>query len=92
MRIIYDEYQILPLKPGYGYVTKKFKSNRWIAIAYHPYLNQAVEELFLERVRTETSDHIIDAIDKASAALSSAELIKHIDQIGREIREALDGI
>jgi hypothetical protein len=74
----------------YGYVTQKRVGKQWRAIGYYSTLKQAVNDLFQHRVLTETTDHIVDATNKASIQLQSAHILQKIDQIASEISEGLN--
>ena len=74
----------------FGFVVeRKINPTRWKVEIYHNSLAQATQSLLEYRIRTETSDCVIDAIDDASARLSTAKLVKKIDSIARETVEGV---
>ena len=92
MVIKWQNWLIESHRNGYGYVTKRRlgKTARWRADGYHATLSEAAKCLFEERVRTETTDHSINAMDTASARVCGAELIAEINRIAQEIAEGID--
>ena len=70
----------------YGFVVeRRINPTRWKAIFYHNTCAQAIQSMFDYRVRTETTQYVVDAMDAASARLSTAKLVKKIDDIVDEI-------
>lgn len=89
MRIVWDNWLIESHDKGDGYVIKRRRGARYRVESYHSTLACAARSLFEERVRTETMDDIINTINKASARVSTATLIAHIENIADEIEEGL---
>lgn len=70
-------------------VERKINPTRWRAETYHNSLAQACQSLLDYRIRTETADCVIDATNRASIRLQSAQLLQKIDQIANEISQGL---
>jgi hypothetical protein len=91
MKIIWKNWKIEEYKKGPCYAVKKRvgKKGRWLAVAYHVDLQRAVMFMLDERIRTETTDCIIDASSRASAALGNAKLLARIKGISDDIVGAI---
>lgn len=91
MKITWKNWEIEEYKKGPCYAVKKRvgEKGRWLAVAYHVDLQSAVRLMLDERIRTETTDCIIDVSSAASAALGKAKLLSRIEAIRAEIMEVL---
>lgn len=89
MTIEWRQYRIK--SNDFGYQTeRKINPSRWKAEWYHPTFAAAVQNLLEHRIRTETEDCIIQAVNQASARADTAKLVKKMAAIADEISEALD--
>lgn len=91
MKITWKNWKIEEYKKGPCYAVKKRvgEKGRWLAVAYHVDLQSAVKLMLDERIRTETTDCIIDASSVALAAIGNAKLLSRIEAIREEIMGAL---
>ncbi len=88
MKYLIRDYKIRSYQ--YGYVlTKKKGKKQWTCIGYYNSAERAIEDLFDYRVKTETSDYIIDFNNKANLKASKAKLLEKIEEIKKELMEGL---
>lgn len=89
MIIEWPEWRVKSYEHGYQ-VQRLTGKTRWVAQSYHGTLAQAVDSLLQYRIRVETENHTIVAIDKASAASGTAKLVEKIESITAEVLEGVN--
>ena len=90
MELLIDKYKICSYQFGYALAKKKGKS-QWSKIGYYDSIENAINDLFDYRVRTETSDFVIDFNNKAQLESQKLELLEKIMNIKEEIMKGLNG-
>lgn len=74
----------------YGFqVERKINPTRWKTEFYYNTLAQACKGLLEYRIHAETADIVINAMNTASARISTAKLVKKIDDIAKEVLEGI---
>ena len=89
MEILIDKYKIYSYQFGYALAKKKGKT-QWNKIGYYDSIEKAINDLFDYRVRTETSDFVVDFNNQAQLESQKSELLGKIMKIKEEIMKGLD--
>ena len=88
MVIEWKRYRIRSNASGFT-VDRRLNPKRWRIIGSYGTLAEATQSLLQYRIRTETGECIVKAIEHTSARVSTARLVELISLIGEEIREAV---
>lgn len=86
---IYKNWCIKSHETG-GYIAQKKVGNQYKETSYFNSLGSAAKYLFEQRLHYESLDIIIDATDKAQAAIAQAKLIQLINDVSEQIVGVLD--
>lgn len=87
MEIVINKYRIV--SSDKEYTIKKPKGKQWARISGHSTLEEAINDLFNYRVKTELKDFVINFNDAVNLEAQKAAFFTKIAKIKNEILEAL---